>query len=97
MLVGPSAKVEISGKTDLVEEQYDQTVKITPNVSSTLPLAGAVAGGPVGLGVGAAILLVDKISGSLFGKNIVNLISYKYALTGAWNDPEFKVLLSTSQ
>ena len=97
VLVGPSAKVEISGKTDLVEELYDQTVKITPNVSSTLPLAGAVAGGPVGLGVGAAILLVDKISGSLFGKNIVNLISYKYALTGAWNDPEFKVLLSTSQ
>lgn len=92
VLKGPSAKVEITGAANLVLQEYDQQVKITPNVSSTLPLAGAVAGGPVGLGVGAALLVVDKLSGTLFGKNIVNLISYSYTLTGPWDNPEFNVL-----
>jgi uncharacterized protein (TIGR02099 family) len=96
ILKGPSANIEISGPVDFVAQRYDQVVKVTPNVSSTLPLAGAVAGGPVGLGVGAAILLVDKLSDSLFGKNIVNLISYKYVLTGPWDSPDFKVLQSTT-
>ncbi len=82
-----SAEIEIIGDTDLVNQHYDQQVKITPNVSSTLPLAGAVAGGSVGLGVGAAILLVDKLTDKLFDKNIVNIISYKYDLTGPWDDP----------
>jgi len=96
LLKGPAAKVDISGKVDLGEQQYDQVVKITPNVSSTLPWAGAIAGGPVGFGVGAAIVLADKLSDSLLGKNIVNIISYKYSLSGPWENPEFKVLESTS-
>lgn len=97
ILKGPSAEIEIVGMADMVEQSYDQQVTITPNVSSTLPLAGAVAGGPVGLGVGTAILLVDKLSGSLFGKNIINLISYRYTLTGPWDEPEFKVYSSASE
>ncbi|NOQ93799.1 MAG: TIGR02099 family protein, partial [Methylophaga sp.] len=91
-LNGASAKIEMSGSTDLINKHYDQQVKITPNVSSTLPLAGAVAGGPVGLGVGAALLVVDKLAGKLFGKNIVNLISYKYHLTGPWDEPQMSVI-----
>lgn len=91
-LNGASAKIEMSGSTDLAKKQYDQQVTITPNVSSTLPLAGAVAGGPVGLGVGAALLVVDKLTGKLFGKNIVNLISYKYHLTGPWDEPQMSVI-----
>ena len=97
ILKGPSADIKMSGPIDLVNQQYDQIVKITPNVSSTLPLAGAVAGGPVGLAAGAAILLADKVVDSLFGKNIVNVISYKYALTGSWDDPQFNVVQSTQK
>ena len=91
ILKGSSATIEMSGPVDLVRQHYDQQVKITPNVSSTLPLAGAVAGGPVGLGVGAALLLADKLAGALFDKNIVNLISYNYQLTGPWNSPQLTV------
>jgi uncharacterized protein YhdP len=61
-------------------------------VSSTLPLAGAVAGGPVGLGVGTAILIVDKIAGKIFDREIVNLISYSYQLKGPWANPQLNVL-----
>jgi uncharacterized protein YhdP len=89
---GDSALIEVSGAVNLVEKSYDQVVKVTPEVSSTLPIAGAVAGGPVGLGVGTAILLADKIAGTLFDKEIVNLISYQYALTGPWDDPKLNVI-----
>lgn len=90
-LKGASASIQMSGPVDLIHQQYDQKVKITPNVSSTLPLAGAVAGGPVGLGVGAALLLVDKLAGVMFDKNIVNLISYSYDLKGPWDAPSLTV------
>lgn len=93
-LKSASAEIEITGAVDLVNKHYNQQVKIIPNVSSTLPVAGAVAGGPIGLGVGTAILLVDKLTDKLFGKNIVNLITYKYDLTGPWDDPQLHVATS---
>lgn len=89
---GDSALIEVSGPIDMVAKTYDQTVKITPKVSSALPLAGAVAGGPVGLGVGTAILLFDKIAGQVFDREIVDLISYSYQLTGPWNNPRLNVV-----
>ncbi|MBL1321264.1 MAG: TIGR02099 family protein [Methylophaga sp.] len=96
-LKSASADIDIIGSTDLIKQQYDQQVKITPNVSSTLPIAGAVAGGPVGLGVGTAILLVDKITDKLFGKNIINIISYKYDLTGPWDEPSLVISAPSKQ
>jgi len=95
IIKGPPAIIEISGPIDLLNQHYDQKVKITPNVSSTLPLAGAVAGGPIGLGVGTAIMIADKLVGSLFGTNIVNLISYSYSLTGAWDDPQLEITVAS--
>lgn len=96
-LRGAAADIDITGSIDLINQQYNQHVKVTPNVSSTLPLAGAVAGGPVGLGVGTAILVIDKLADSLFGKNIVNIISYNYALTGPWDKPELGSIKPKSQ
>jgi uncharacterized protein (TIGR02099 family) len=97
MLKSASAKIAISGATDLVNQRYNQIVTVTPNVSSTLPLAGAVAGGPIGLGVGTAILLVDKLTDKLFDKNIINVISYKYDLTGPWDDPSVTISAPSNQ
>lgn len=96
-LRGDSALIEVSGPINLVEESYNQVVKVTPSVSSTLPLAGAVAGGPIGLGVGTAIFLADRIAGKLFNREIVNLISYRYRLTGPWRAPEMTLTRSSEQ
>jgi len=85
---GQSATIDVVGSANFVGKTYDQTIKITPNVSSTLPFAGAVAGGPIGLAVGTGILLFDKIAGELFDQEIVNLISYSYKLNGPWDDPQ---------
>ena len=91
-LKGGSADILIEGAVDLVNQQYNQKVKVRPNVSSTFPLAGAVAAGPIGLGVGTAILLADKLAGRLLDKDIVNMISYDYLLTGSWQEPDLQMI-----
>ncbi|WP_399361201.1 YhdP family protein [Thiohalobacter thiocyanaticus] len=47
IIQGPSARIDISGRIGLAEQDYDQLVTVTPEVSSGLPIAGAIAGGPV--------------------------------------------------
>ncbi len=88
---GDSALVSVTGPINIIDRTYDQTVQITPSVASTLPLAGAVAGGPIGLGVGTALFIVDKLASNLFGKEIVDIITYRYRLTGPWDAPEMKL------
>lgn len=80
VMEGPAARVEIAGAVNLGAETYDQKVTVTPHVSTGLPLAGAIAGGP---GVGAAVLLVQK----LFQSQIEKMTSYQYAVTGSWENP----------
>ena len=39
LLEASTARIEMAGRTGLITEDYDQTVVITPKLSSTLPLA----------------------------------------------------------
>ena len=39
LLESDTAKIEVAGRTGLVQENYDQVVTVTPKLSSTLPLA----------------------------------------------------------
>ena len=80
-LEGPAARIDIMGRTDLSERRYDQYVTVTPRVSSTIPVAAALAGGP---GVGAAVLLAQQ----LVGKRLEAIASYQYQVRGPWDDPE---------
>lgn len=76
-----AADIEIKGKTNLVEQTYDQTVFVTPAVSGTLPAAGAIVGGPVGAAAG---IIADRVVTAV-GLNKVTKIEYK--MTGTWQDP----------
>lgn len=85
VIEGPAARIEVSGRTGLAKQDYDQLVTVVPEVKSTLPIAGAIAGGPV---VGAALLLIDR----LFSQQMEDLTSfarYQYAVTGSWENPLF--------
>ena len=90
VMKGPRADVEMKGRIGLVDHDYDQKIQIRPNLASTLPLAGGVVAGPIGLGVGAAIMIVDKVTGEVLGKNIINVVKYKYHMTGAWDNPDLE-------
>lgn len=81
-LRGPSAEVAVAGRTGLVVQDYDQVVTVTPQVTGSLPVAGALFG-PVGIGIGAVLFL----AGEVFGSPSDALLKYQYTVTGSWADP----------
>jgi uncharacterized protein (TIGR02099 family) len=84
-LESPSALIEITGRTGLVSQDFDQLVTVTPSISTAIPVAGALAGGPA---VGAALLLVQK----LIGKQVDKVSTTKYTVTGPWDNPNIEKL-----
>jgi uncharacterized protein (TIGR02099 family) len=79
---GPAAKIDISGRVGLIAKDYDELVTVTPYLQSSLPLAGAIAGGPA---VGAAVIVAEKLLGEAFGLN--EIARKQYAVTGPWAEP----------
>lgn len=82
-LTGPAALIRVSGRVGLAERDYDQEVSVFPSVGNTLPLVGALAGGPTGA---AAMFVLQNI----FEKQLSDMASYRYAITGSWEDPQVR-------
>jgi len=80
-LDGPAARLDVSGRTGLVVRDYDQLVTVTPNLTGSLPLAGAIVGGPL---AGGVVFALDK----LFRPAIDDITRYQYTVTGGWDDPQ---------
>jgi len=79
---GPAAKVTFTGRTDIGARTYDQTIIVRPEVSATLPVAGALMGGA---GVGAAVFVLQKILPG--GGDAVASGEIRYRMTGSWDNP----------
>jgi len=79
LVKGPAAEIGLIGRVGLQNKDYDQTVVVTGNVSSTLPLAAFVAG-PV---VGGAVLLFSQV----FKQPLKGLARGYYRITGTWDNP----------
>ncbi|MGA9422739.1 MAG: YhdP family protein, partial [Rhodanobacteraceae bacterium] len=82
---GPAADIRISGRTGLRTKDYDQEMIVTPHAGSTLPLVGAIAGGPVGAAAGIVIQ-------SLLSKPIGQVTQSRYHVTGSWEKPAITLL-----
>jgi len=89
-LVGPSARAEISGRIGLARRDYEQVATVTPELASSLPVASALFG-PVGAGVGAALLLAEEVFDSL-PERIDSMVRRHYTITGPWERPIVKAL-----
>ncbi len=79
-IAGSSANISISGRTGLRARDYDQQVHVVPHVGNSLPLVGAVVGGPVGAAAGFAVQ-------SLLGKGLNKAAGARYRITGSWDKP----------
>jgi uncharacterized protein (TIGR02099 family) len=77
---GPAAHLTLNGSTNLVDRSLDVDVLAVPQVTSSLPLAGAIAAP----GVGAAIFLGQKI----FEGAIDKATERRYHVTGTWAQPQ---------
>lgn len=76
----PAASISIRGVTDLAERSYDQTLTVQPGVGSTLPIIGALTGGPLGAAAGAALQ-------QIFDKPLRGISEVQYSVSGSWEDP----------
>jgi uncharacterized protein YhdP len=85
IIEGPAGTIEITGRTGLVSQDFDQLVTINPAISTTIPVAGALAGGPA---VGVALIVAQKI----FGKAVDKVSTSKYTVTGSWENPNIEKL-----
>ena len=80
VLEGPAVRIQAEGGIDLRQQTYDQRLTVTPKLNGALPVAGVIAGGPVG---GAAALVAER----LLQKGIQNLTGHEYRLRGSWQAP----------
>lgn len=82
---GPAADIEISGRTGLAARDYDQEMVVTPHAGATLPLVGAVAGGPVGAAAGLVMQ-------GLLSKQIGRATRSHYHVGGTWEHPDIDLI-----
>jgi uncharacterized protein (TIGR02099 family) len=80
-ITGPAARVVKSGDVDLASETQRLRVRVTPHLSESVSIAGALLGGPV---AGVAAFVAQK----LLKDPIEQLISFEYNVTGSWSDPQ---------
>jgi uncharacterized protein (TIGR02099 family) len=80
---GPAAKIEISGRVGLADEDYDELVTVTPYMKTGLSVAGTLAGGPA---VGAVILFAETLLKDKLGP-LGRIGQAQYTITGPWADP----------
>jgi uncharacterized protein (TIGR02099 family) len=85
LIDGPAAEIRIRGTTNLVAQQFDQTIEVFPRAGNLLTVAGALAGGPVGAAIGAAANAVLK-------KPLGRLAAKTYRVTGPWKEPKVEVI-----
>jgi uncharacterized protein (TIGR02099 family) len=78
---GPSARVLMTGEIDLARETQKLNVRITPSISDSVSIAGAIIGGPV---AGVATFLAQKMLKDPFEQ----IVSYEYRITGTWSEPQ---------
>lgn len=78
-----SARIQVSGSTNLVTRQYDQVITIQPGLGNTLPVIGAIAGGPGGAAAGLALQ-------GLLQKQLGQASQFQYTITGSWDEPQIE-------
>jgi uncharacterized protein (TIGR02099 family) len=80
LLRSSAASISVSGRTDLVAREYDQLITVRPGVGNTLPIIGALAGGPGGAAAGLALQ-------GLLHDSLAEATQVRYLITGSWENP----------
>ena len=92
-LDGPAANIKITGKTGIIDRDYDQVIRVTPKIRQTMSLLGlgAISAGTGGVGWGLLLLQ------NLFKTAINDAVEVEYHVTGSWDDPEIALLKAVDE
>ena len=86
---GTVARVDIDGRIGLSNQDLDFILSVTPgDVTSSLPVAATLLGGPVG---GIAALAVNTVIGSQISK----AATHYYQVRGSWSNPTWAPAANT--
>jgi uncharacterized protein (TIGR02099 family) len=85
VITAPAARIVMQGRTGFRARDYDLTVDVTPHVGGTLPVVGAVIGGPVGAAAGLVVQ-------GLIGKGLNKAAGSIYRVTGSWDKPKIETV-----
>ena len=88
-LEGPAALIGVVGQVDLANSEYEQGAVVSAKVGNTLPIVGAVVGGPPGA---AAMLIFSQI----FKKPLQSVGQVYYGISGPWEEPTIESINSDS-
>ena len=86
-LEGPAALIGVVGQVDLANSEYEQGAVVSAKVGNTLPIVGAVVGGPPGA---AAMLIFSQI----FKKPLQSVGQVYYGISGPWEEPTIESINS---
>jgi len=85
LIKSPAADILITGRTGLNSKDYDQDMIVTPHTGATLPIVGALAGGPVGAAAGLVLQ-------GVLGKGMGRAMGSHYKVSGSWDKPEITLI-----
>ena len=88
-LEGPAADIAIVGRAGLVNRDYDQVAVVSANFGNTLPVVGAVVGGPQ---VAAVLLVFSQI----FKKPLQEVTQVYYSFGGSFDEPLIEATTAAS-
>jgi len=79
-LDGPTALIKAYGRIGFKTQDYDIMLSAAPKITSSIPIAAAIVGGPV---VGVLSFIADRIVSTAIKKTT----NYSYHITGRWDAP----------
>lgn len=80
-LDAPSLNMEVRGQVGLLARNYDQRVKVIPDVSAGVTLGALLLGGPA---AGVLALIAQEV----LDQPLDQVGQLRYHLTGSWDDPQ---------
>lgn len=80
ILDGPTAQVKVKGRIGLWSKTYDLILKVTPHITSSIPVIATIVGSPV---AGLATWVAEKVVDAGMRK----VVGYTYKVTGSWQNP----------
>lgn len=83
---GPPGRARVSGRIGYVAEDFDQEIVFRPALTYSLPVLGAIAGGPIG---GLTVAVIQQVMRGL-GSDIESVAEVHYSLTGTWAEPNLE-------
>ena len=84
-----SGVIQLTGQSDIINEEYDMTAKVSPAVGDAVPAGAALAGGGA---IGLGVWLIDEtlFDGKLIDKVVGEVVDIEYKITGPWDNPIIK-------